>query len=84
MSWYLQYQRAEDIIRENQRRARMYRIARLAEEDAGADELRPTTSALRRALGWAVLAIGRATTRLGGTVTRVGHALHGAGATPAA
>lgn len=86
MTWYLQYQRAEDIIAEHQRRARALRQERLADESvAAAHAGQPSSpSVVRRALGRSILAIGRATTRFGGAVTRVGHALRGAGATPAA
>ena len=87
MTWYLQYQRAEDIIAEHQRRARAIHQERLADEiaaQAAAQRGQSPASPVRRALGRAILAIGRATTRVGGTVTRIGHALHGAGTSPAA
>jgi hypothetical protein len=82
MTWYFQYQRAEDIVAEYERRARIMRLERLADE-AAAEERQPTRSPIRRSIGWAVLTVGRATTRFGGAVTRVGHAVRGAGATPA-
>ena len=55
MTWYLHYQRAEDIIAEHQRRARALRQERLADESAAlAASLagqQSSPSVVRRALG---------------------------------
>ena len=82
MTWYLQYQRAEDIIAEHQRIADEIRRARLAAES---DESIPTGSGpspIRRVVGGAVLAAGSATIRVGRAVARAGRALGDAEATP--
>ena len=76
MTWYFQHQRAQDIIAEHQREAARIQLARRYDE--AQDEALPTESqrsAVRRALGGAVLAVGEA-------VTRVGRALDDAESNP--
>ena len=76
MTWYFQHQRAQDIIAEHQREAARIQLARRYDE--AQDEAlpaEPERSAVRRALGGAVLAIGEA-------VTRVGRALDDAESNP--
>jgi hypothetical protein len=81
MSWYFQYQRAENIIAEHQRIANKIRLARLAAESDGSLEA-SGRSPIRRVIGGTVLAVGGATTRAGQAMTRVGRALDDAEATP--
>jgi hypothetical protein len=76
MTWYLQHQRAQDIIAEHRREAARIRLARLYDEvqhEAHPNE--PERSWFRRAVGGAVLSIGEA-------VTRVGRALDDAESNP--
>ena len=76
MTWYFQHQRAQDIIAEHQREAARIQLARRYDEaqDAALPN-EPERSAVRRAIGGAVLAIGEA-------VTRVGRALDDAESNP--
>ncbi len=76
MTWYFQHQRARDIIAEHEREAARIRLARLFDEtDAQAHPSRARRSAIRRAIGGTVVA-------LGGAVTRVGRAVDGAESSP--
>ena len=76
MTWYFQHQRAQDIIAEHQREAARIQLARLYDETQHeALTTESERSAVRRAIGGAVLAIGEA-------VTRVGRALDGAESNP--
>ena len=81
MSWYFQYQRAEDIIAEHQRIAEKIRLERLMAEQNGTFES-SGRSPVRRLIGGTMLALGGATTRVGQAVTRVGEALDDAEASP--
>ena len=82
MSWYFQYQRAEDIIAEHQRIAEKIRLERLMAEQNGTFAQSPGRSPVRRLIGGTMLALGGATTRVGQAVTRVGEALDDAEASP--
>jgi hypothetical protein len=82
VSWYLQYQRAEDIIAEHQRIADRIKLARLAEEADGSFLESSGRSPIRRVVGGAVLAVGNATMSVGRAVARLGRALDDAEATP--
>jgi hypothetical protein len=82
VSWYLQYQRAEDIIAEHQRIADEIRRARLAGEADDAISIGSARSPIRRVVGGVVLAIGCATISVGRAVARAGRALDDAEATP--
>jgi hypothetical protein len=66
MSWYFQHQRARDIIAEHEREAARIRLARLYDEGHRSEHAQPSErSAIRRAVGGTVLAIGEAVTRVG-------------------
>jgi hypothetical protein len=82
VSWYFQYQRAEDIIAEHQRIAEKIRLTRLAAESDGSFAQAQGRSPIRRVIGGTVLAVGRVTTRVGQAMTRVGRALDDPEASP--
>lgn len=82
MTWYLQYQRAEDIVAEHQRIADEIRRARLAAESDESISTGSGRSPIRRVVGGFVIAVGRATIGLGRAVARAGRALDGVKATP--
>jgi hypothetical protein len=62
MTWYLQHQRAQQIIAEHEREAQRIRLARLAIEGATSRPRR--TGIVRRTVARPVAFVGRSATRL--------------------
>ncbi|MFI5226986.1 MAG: hypothetical protein ACHQ3P_09955 [Candidatus Limnocylindrales bacterium] len=62
MTWYLQHQRAREIIAEHEREAQRIRLARLARGDAKSRPRR--TGIVRRTAARPVAFVGRSATRL--------------------
>jgi len=84
MTWQLQYLRAREIAAGRERDARLFRVGAGACDDALDDVSLLIGWSMRRTLGGIVIVVGRATSRVGAAMTRIGHALDGADTSPVA
>ena len=67
MTWYLQHQRAQQIIAEHEREANQIRLARLATE-ASAPYTPRRAGIVRRTVARPIALVGRSATRLAGAL----------------